>query len=110
ATVQAAAAAALPLLGVCLGHQALAVAFGGRVSRAPVPRHGKTIPVHHDGRGLFAGLPDPFPAMLYHSLIVEESSLPAVLEVCARGPAGEVMALRHRSLPLAGVQFHPESI
>jgi anthranilate synthase/aminodeoxychorismate synthase-like glutamine amidotransferase len=108
--VRAAADAGLPLLGVCLGHQALAVAFGGRVVRAAAPRHGKTTPVLHDGRGLFAGLPSPFEAMLYHSLEVEEGSLPAVLEVSARGPAGEVMALRHRGLPLDGVQFHPESI
>jgi anthranilate synthase/aminodeoxychorismate synthase-like glutamine amidotransferase len=110
ATVRAAAASGLPLLGVCLGHQALAVAFGGRVRRAEIPRHGKTVPVRHDGRGLFAGLPDPFAAMLYHSLAVDEAALPPVLEVSARGPAGEVMALRHRTLPLDGVQFHPESI
>jgi anthranilate synthase/aminodeoxychorismate synthase-like glutamine amidotransferase len=110
AVVRAAADAGLPLLGVCLGHQALAVAFGGRVARAAVPRHGKTVAVRHDGRGLFAGLPDPFQAMLYHSLVVEEAALPDALEVSARGPAGEVMALRHRRLPLDGVQFHPESI
>jgi anthranilate synthase component 2 len=110
AVVQAAAEAGLPLLGVCLGHQALAVAFGGRAVRAAAPRHGKTILVRHDGRGLFAGLPDRFEAMLYHSLAVEEASLPEALEVSARGPAGEVMALRHRRLPLDGVQFHPESV
>jgi anthranilate synthase/aminodeoxychorismate synthase-like glutamine amidotransferase len=110
AVVRAAAAAGLPLLGVCLGHQALAVAFGARVLRAATPRHGKTAPVRHDGRGLFAGLPDPFDAMLYHSLVVAEGSLPPMLEVSARGPAGEPMALRHRWLPLDGVQFHPESI
>jgi anthranilate synthase/aminodeoxychorismate synthase-like glutamine amidotransferase len=110
AIVRVAAAAGLPLLGVCLGHQALAVAFGARVVRAATPRHGKTVAVHHDGRGLFAGLPAPCEAMLYHSLIVEEDTLPAALEVSARGPAGEVMAVRHRRLPLDGVQFHPESI
>lgn len=110
AIVREAAAAALPLLGVCLGHQALAVALGGRVVRATTPRHGKTVAVHHDGRGLFAGLPAPCEAMLYHSLLVDEASLPETLEVSARGPAGEVMALRHRELPLDGVQFHPESI
>jgi len=110
ALVRAAAAAGLPLLGVCLGHQALAVAFGGRVGRAATPRHGKTAPIRHDGRGLFAGLPDPLEAMLYHSLVVDEAALPPALEVSARGPAGEVMALRHRRLPLDGVQFHPESI
>jgi anthranilate synthase/aminodeoxychorismate synthase-like glutamine amidotransferase len=110
ALVRTAAETGLPLLGVCLGHQALAVAFGGRIERAATPRHGKTIAVRHDGRGLFAGLPDPFEAMLYHSLIVDGASLPATLQVTARGPAGEVMALRHRRLPLDGVQFHPESI
>lgn len=110
AVVRATAAAGLPLLGVCLGHQALAVAFGGRVLRAATPRHGKAVPVRHDGRGLFTGLPDPFDAMLYHSLVVDEASLPPALEVSARGPADEPMALRHRRLPLDGVQFHPESI
>jgi len=110
AVVLAAAEARLPLLGVCLGHQALAVAFGGRSARAAAPRHGKTTAVRHDGRGLFAGLPDPLEAMLYHSLVVDGASLPAALEVSARGPGGEVMALRHRSLPLDGVQFHPESV
>ena len=110
AVVRAAAAAGLPLLGVCLGHQALAVAFGGRVVRAAAPRHGKTVAVRHDGRGLFAALPDPFEAMLYHSLAVDGAALPPALEVSARGPAGEIMGLRHRTLPLDGVQFHPESI
>ncbi len=110
ALVRAAAEARLPLLGVCLGHQALAIAFGGRVGRAAVPRHGKTIAVRHDGDGLFAGVPDPFEAMLYHSLSVEAASLPAALAVSAVGPEGEVMGLRHRQLPLDGVQFHPESI
>jgi anthranilate synthase component 2 len=110
AVVRSAAASGLPLLGVCLGHQALAVAFGGRTGRAARPRHGKSAALRHDGRGLFAGLPDPLEAMLYHSLVVDEASLPASLAVTARGPDGEVMALRHRRLPLAGVQFHPESV
>jgi anthranilate synthase/aminodeoxychorismate synthase-like glutamine amidotransferase len=110
AALRAFAAAGVPVLGVCLGHQALAVAFGGRVVRARRPRHGKTADVRHDGRGVFAGLPDPLEAMLYHSLAVEEASLPGELVVTARGPEGEVMALRHRRLPLEGVQFHPESI
>ncbi len=110
AAIRAAAAAGVPLLGVCLGYQALALAFGGRLERAAEPRHGKAVPVRHDGRGSFEGLPDPFDAMLYHSLAVDETALPASLEVAARGPAGELMALRHRTLPLEGVQFHPESI
>ncbi len=110
AVIRAAAGAGVPLLGVCLGYQALAVAFGGRLVRAAVPRHGKTIPVLHDGRGLFAGVPVPLDAMLYHSLAMDETAWPDGLEACARGPAGEVMALRHRTLPLDGVQFHPESI
>ncbi len=99
----------LPILGVCLGHQCLARAFGGRVVRAARPVHGKTSLVRHDGLGLYAGLPDPFEAMRYHSLIVEESSLPAGFIVSARTEAGEIMGLRHRRWPLEGVQFHPES-
>jgi anthranilate synthase/aminodeoxychorismate synthase-like glutamine amidotransferase len=99
----------VPVLGVCLGHQCIAHAFGARIVRAPRPVHGKTSPVHHDGRGLFAGLPVPFEAMRYHSLVVEEASLPTDFEVSARAPGGEVMGLRHRSWPLEGVQFHPES-
>lgn len=110
AVVRAATAAGVPLLGVCLGYHALALAFGGRLVRAAVPRHGKAVPVRHDGRGLFEGLPDPFDAMLYHSLAVDDAAVPPALEVAARGPAGEVMALRHRTLPLDGVQFHPESV
>ncbi len=110
AAIRAAALAGAPLLGVCLGYQALALAFGGRLLRAAVPRHGKAVPVHHDGRGLFEGMPDPFDAMLYHSLAVDDTAVPAALEISARGPAGEIMALRHRTLPLDGVQFHPESI
>lgn len=108
--IQTAAAVAVPLLGVCLGYQALAVAFGGRLVRARMPRHGKTAVIRHDGRGLFEGVPASFEAMLYHSLAVDETTWPPELEISARGPAGEAMALRHRALPLEGVQFHPESI
>ena len=100
----------VPLLGVCLGHQALGQAFGGRVVRAPSLMHGKTSPIHHDGRTVFAGLPDPFIATRYHSLIVERASVPECLEVSAWTADGIVMGLRHRGLPLEGVQFHPESI
>ncbi len=99
----------LPILGVCLGHQAIAQCFGGRVRRALEPVHGRTSPVRHDGRGLFAGLPNPFVMMRYHSLVVEAASLPAVLLPTAWTDEGELMALRHRSEPLEGVQFHPES-
>jgi anthranilate synthase/aminodeoxychorismate synthase-like glutamine amidotransferase len=99
----------LPVLGVCLGHQALAEAFGGRVVRHQ-PVHGKTSTVHHDGAGPFAGLPDGFEATRYHSLVVEEASLPPVLEVTARTADGVVMGLRHREAPTYGVQFHPESV
>ena len=100
----------VPLLGVCLGHQTIATALGGRVVRAPVPMHGKASPIAHEGDAPFAGVPSPFVAMRYHSLVVEEATLPAALAVIARGPAGEVMAVRHRELPIVGVQFHPESI
>jgi len=100
----------VPLLGVCLGHQALGAAFGARVVRASAPRHGKSAAIQHDARGVFDGLPRPLEAMLYHSLVVEEVGLPDVLEVSARGPEGEVMGLRHRAAPAEGVQFHPESI
>jgi anthranilate synthase/aminodeoxychorismate synthase-like glutamine amidotransferase len=104
------AAGRVPLLGVCLGHQALGQAFGGHVVRAPTLMHGKTSPIHHDGRTVFAGLPDPFVATRYHSLIVDRASVPECLEVSAWTAEGIVMGLRHRSLPLEGVQFHPESI
>ena len=104
------AAGRVPLLGVCLGHQALGQAFGGRVVRAPKLMHGKTSEVHHDGRTIFGGLPNPFTATRYHSLIVARESVPEALEVSAWTDDGLVMGLRHRSLPLEGVQFHPESI
>jgi anthranilate synthase/aminodeoxychorismate synthase-like glutamine amidotransferase len=97
----------IPILGVCLGHQVLACAFGGTVGRAPEPVHGKAWTVRHDGRGLFQGLADPMEVGRYHSLVV--TGMPAALEVTARTPEGLVMALRHRELPLAGVQFHPDS-
>jgi anthranilate synthase component 2 len=104
------AAGRVPVLGVCLGHQALGQAFGGRVVRAPTLMHGKTSPIHHDGRTIFAGLPDPFTATRYHSLIVDRDSVPECLEISAWTVGGIVMGLRHRTLPLEGVQFHPESI
>jgi anthranilate synthase/aminodeoxychorismate synthase-like glutamine amidotransferase len=100
----------VPILGVCLGHQCLAAALGGRVARAARPRHGKTSPIHHSGEGIFAGLPSPFQATRYHSLIVERAGLPECLEVAALTPEDEIMALRHRRWPLWGVQFHPESV
>jgi anthranilate synthase/aminodeoxychorismate synthase-like glutamine amidotransferase len=99
----------VPILGVCLGHQCIAHALGGHVVRAPRIMHGKTSEIRHDGAGLFAGLPNPFTAMRYHSLSVDEATLPAELRVTARTPEGEVMGLRHSSWPLEGVQFHPES-
>ncbi|WP_376789338.1 anthranilate synthase component II [Thermoflexus sp.] len=99
----------VPILGVCLGHQAIAAAFGGRVVRAGRLMHGKASPILHDGRDLFAGLPNPFIAGRYHSLLVAEP-LPEALEVAARTPEGEIMALRHRTHPTFGVQFHPESV
>ncbi len=100
----------IPLLGVCLGHQALATAFGARVVRAPQPVHGKASPILHDGSELFSGLPSPFEAGRYHSLVVERAGLPDQLTVTAETADGLVMALAHRSLPRFGVQFHPESI
>jgi anthranilate synthase component 2 len=100
----------IPLLGVCLGHQSIGAAFGGRIVRSSHLMHGKTSPIHHAGRELFQGLPDPFEATRYHSLVVERSTLPACLEVTAWVEEGDIMALRHRDLPLWGVQFHPESI
>jgi para-aminobenzoate synthetase component II len=100
----------VPLLGVCLGHQAIGQAFGGRVVRAPEPVHGKPAEIAHDGRTIFAGLPRPFRAGRYHSLVVERESLPGCLEVSAETAGGIVMGLRHRELAVEGVQFHPESI
>ncbi|HLL75896.1 MAG TPA: aminodeoxychorismate/anthranilate synthase component II [Pyrinomonadaceae bacterium] len=100
----------VPLLGVCLGHQAVGQVFGGRVVRAPEPVHGKPAEVEHDGRTIFAGLPRPFRAGRYHSLVVERESLPACLEVSAATADGIIMGLRHRELAVEGVQFHPESI
>ena len=99
-----------PLLGVCLGHQALGEAFGGVVSRAPYLMHGKTSQIHHDGRTIFRDVPQDFTATRYHSLIVERQGLPADLEISATSPDGLIMGLRHRRFPLEGVQFHPESI
>jgi para-aminobenzoate synthetase component 2 len=99
-----------PLLGVCLGHQAIAVAYGGSVDRAPELLHGKTSEVHHTGAGVLNGLPEPFTATRYHSLAVDPATVPDELEVTARTAAGVIMALRHRDLAVEGVQFHPESV
>ncbi|MEA1929146.1 MAG: bifunctional anthranilate synthase component II/anthranilate phosphoribosyltransferase [Candidatus Auribacterota bacterium] len=100
----------IPILGVCLGHQAIARAFGGTIKKAIHLMHGKTSEIHHDGKTIFSGLDNPFQATRYHSLIVEEETLPSELEITARGPEGEIMALRHREFKIEGVQFHPESI
>ena len=100
----------VPILGVCLGHQTIAEAMGGRIVRAAEPVHGRTSPIRHDGRGLFRDTPNPMVGCRYHSLVVEEGSLPDCLEVSARTDDGTVMALRHRRLPVVGLQFHPESI
>lgn len=100
----------LPILGVCLGHQAIGQHFGGNVIRAPEPVHGKPVEVRHDGRTIFEGIEGEFNAGRYHSLIVDRSSLPGCLEISAESPDGLIMAMRHRELPVEGVQFHPESI
>jgi anthranilate synthase/aminodeoxychorismate synthase-like glutamine amidotransferase len=100
----------IPILGVCLGHQAIGQAFGGTVARAGRQMHGKTSTITHDGRGVFRGLPAGFEATRYHSLVVLEANLPAALEISARAEDGEIMGLRHRQYPVEGVQFHPESI
>jgi para-aminobenzoate synthetase component II len=100
----------LPIFGVCLGHQAFGAAYGATVNRAPELLHGKTSDVHHKGTGVLAGLPDPFTATRYHSLAVVESTLPSEIEVTGRTDSGVVMSMRHRDLPIEGVQFHPESV
>lgn len=106
----AAAAGRIPLLGVCLGHQAIGQAFGGDVVRATKVMHGKTAMIYHDGTGVHSGLPSPFQAMRYHSLILADKTIPAVLRVTAWTEEGEVMGVEHRELPVVGVQYHPESI
>ncbi|HMM79130.1 MAG TPA: aminodeoxychorismate/anthranilate synthase component II [Pyrinomonadaceae bacterium] len=100
----------IPILGVCLGHQAIGQHFGGKVVRGPEPIHGKPVTIRHDGKTLFDGVPQDFNAGRYHSLVVERDGFPAELEISAESPDGLVMALRHRELPIEGVQFHPESI
>ena len=102
--------ASIPILGVCLGHQCIGAALGGRVERARRPMHGKTSLIRHDGRGVFVGLPDPLRVTRYHSLIVEDEGLPDCLQVTARSEEGEIMALAHRAQPVVGVQFHPEAV
>jgi anthranilate synthase/aminodeoxychorismate synthase-like glutamine amidotransferase len=110
AAIEAFAAAGVPVLGVCLGHQSIGQVYGGVVIRARSIMHGKVSTIAHDGRGLFEGLPQDFEATRYHSLVIEESSIPDALEITARTPDGEIMGVRHRTLPIEGVQFHPESI
>ena len=101
---------AIPILGVCLGHQAIGQAFGGKVVKAQRVMHGKVSSVRHDGKGVFAGLPEDFTATRYHSLVIERESVPDCLEITAHSEDGEIMGLRHRSLPVEGVQFHPEAL
>jgi len=100
----------VPLMGICLGHQCIGAAFGGEVVRAERIMHGKVSPVEHDGKTIFAGLPQPFAAGRYHSLLVRPESLPPCLEISARTPEGEIMGLRHKNYPVEGIQFHPESV
>lgn len=100
----------IPILGVCLGHQAIGQAFGGHIVRADYLMHGKTSPISHDGRGVFSDLPSPFDATRYHSLLIERTTCPDCLEISAETAEGEIMGVRHKELPLEGVQFHPESI
>lgn len=100
----------IPILGVCLGHQSIGHAFGGNIVRADRLMHGKTSPIKHDGRGVFAGVPQDFTATRYHSLLIERDSLPDCLEITAETEEGEIMGVRHKSLPVEGVQFHPESV
>ena len=103
-------AGAVPMLGICLGHQSIAQAFGGKIVHARRLMHGKTSPISHDGRGMFAGLPQGFAAMRYHSLAVDRGTLPGCLEISAESDDGEIMGLRHRTMPIESVQYHPESI
>jgi len=108
--VRACAERSLPLLGVCLGHQAIGAAFGAKIVRARSIMHGKVSLIEHDGRGVFAGIESPIEATRYHSLVIDEATLPPALEISARTADGEIMGVRHRQLPIEGVQFHPESI
>ena len=110
AAIQAFGAAGIPVFGVCLGHQSIGAAYGARIVRAASIMHGKVSTVTHDGRGVFSGLPEQFEATRYHSLVIEESSVPEILEISAHTDDGEIMGVRHRTLPIEGVQFHPESI
>lgn len=102
--------ARIPVLGVCLGHQAIGEVFGGKIIHAPKLMHGKTSEIHHDGKTVFEGIPDPFPATRYHSLVLDPGTIPQELEISARSDDGVIMGLRHRHYPLEGIQFHPESI